>query len=53
MTLAEIIFTQLATRIPKDLHRKLKTYCVAADTSLMQVVTTALVEFLARVEKKK
>ena len=27
--------TQLATRIPKELHRRLKLHCVTNDTSVM------------------
>lgn len=48
MALAEIIFTQLATRIPKDLHREVKQQCVADDTSVMAFVTAALQQFLAQ-----
>jgi hypothetical protein len=32
---------QLATRIPKELHRELKLHCVEADTLLMDFVTSA------------
>jgi predicted HicB family RNase H-like nuclease len=39
--------TQLATRIPKTLHRQLKLYCVERDTSVMDFVVTALREKLA------
>jgi len=28
-------WVQLATRIPKSLHRELKLHCVTADTSMM------------------
>jgi hypothetical protein len=41
-------WTQLATRIPKDLHRRLKLYCVTNDTSVMEFVVEALKEKLAR-----
>jgi len=40
-------WTQLATRIPKDLHRELKLYCVQADVKLMHFVVAALREKLA------
>ena len=40
--------TQLATRIPKELHRELKLHCVHADTSVMDFVVAALKEKLAR-----
>jgi len=39
---------QLATRIPKSLHRKLKLHCVSAETSVMDFVTKAIEEKLAR-----
>ena len=41
-------WTQLATRIPKELHRRLKLYCVTHDTSVMDFVVAALKEKLAR-----
>jgi hypothetical protein len=37
---------QLATRIPKALHRKLRLHCVTTETSLMDFVTAALREKL-------
>jgi predicted HicB family RNase H-like nuclease len=44
----EEAWVQLATRIPKSLHRTLKLYCVTHDTSVMDFVVTALREKLAR-----
>ena len=41
-------WVQLATRIPKRLHRELKLHCVTHDTSVMDFVVTALEERLAR-----
>jgi len=41
-------WTQLATRIPKELHRRLKLYCVTHDTSVMEFVTKAIEEKLGR-----
>jgi predicted HicB family RNase H-like nuclease len=41
-------WVQLATRIPKSLHRELKLHCVHADTSVMEFVVAALREKLAR-----
>src|SRR5438552_12017053 len=35
MAKPEEVWTQLATRIPKDLHRRLKLYCVTNDIALM------------------
>ena len=43
----ELVWAQLATRIPKTLHRKLKLYCVTADISVMDFVTKAIEEKLA------
>ena len=40
--------TQLATRIPKPLHRELKLHCVQADISLMDFVVAALRERLTK-----
>ena len=39
---------QLATRVPKNLHRALRLYCVRAGVSLMEFVAQALEEKLAR-----
>ena len=41
-------WTQLATRIPKTLHRSLKLYCVQTETSVMAFVVDAIQEKLAR-----
>ena len=38
MAKTEEPWTQLATRIPKELHRELKLHCVHADTSVMDFV---------------
>ena len=35
-------WTQLATRIPKELHRRLKLYCVTHDIALMHFVVEAI-----------
>ena len=45
--------TQLATRIPKDLHRRLKLYCVTHDIMLQHFVTEAIAEKLGRKAKPK
>ena len=37
-----------ATRIPKELHRRLKLHCVTNDTSVMDFVVEALKEKLGR-----
>ena len=46
-------WTQLATRIPKELHRRLKLYCVTNDIVLMHFVTEAMEEKLGRKAKPK
>lgn len=47
------VWVQLATRIPKDLHRSLKLHCVNADLTLMEFVVQALTEKLAREGRRK
>ena len=42
MAKAEEVWTQLATRIPKELHRRLKLHCVTHDIALMHFVVEAL-----------
>ncbi len=49
----EEAWTQLATRIPKGLHRQLKLHCVQSDTSLMGFVVAALRDKLARAGGRK
>ena len=44
---ASIVWVQLATRIPKSLHRELRLHCVNVDTSLMDFVVKAIEEKLA------
>ena len=39
---------QLATRIPKDLHRRLKLYCVTHEIAVQDFVTRAIEEKLGR-----
>jgi predicted HicB family RNase H-like nuclease len=41
-------WVQLATRIPKELHRRLKLHCVTHDAMLQQFVTEAVREKLGR-----
>lgn len=42
------VWVQLATRIPKHLHRELKLHCVKSDVSVMEFVVHALEEKLHR-----
>ena len=45
---AEVVWTQLATRIPKDLQRRLKLHCVANEVAVMHFVVEAIEEKLGR-----
>ncbi len=42
------VWVQLATRIPKQLHRELKLYGVKSDVSVMDFVVSALQDKLGR-----
>ena len=42
------VVVQLATRIPKSLHQKLRLHCVQIDTTVMDFVVAAIREKLAR-----
>ena len=44
---------QLATRIPKELHRRLKLYCVTHESDVQDFVTQAIEEKLGRKAKPK
>ena len=44
----EVVRVQLATRIPKALHRKLRLHCVYEEIPLMDFVCKVLEEKLAR-----
>jgi len=44
----EVVRVQLATRIPKALHRELRLHCVSREIRLMDFVWQALEEKLAR-----
>jgi len=46
-------WVQLATRIPKGLHRELKLHCVKAEVSVMGFVVEALRDKLARDSGRK
>jgi hypothetical protein len=53
MVEGEEAWTQLATRIPKDLHRRLKLYCVTHDIMRMHFVVEAIEEKLRRKTRPK
>jgi len=48
MAKADEPWTQLATRIPQELHRRLRLYCVTHDIVLMHFVVAAIEEKLGR-----
>ena len=48
MTKTEEPLTQLATRIPKELHHRLKLYCVTHEIDVQDFVTQAIEQKLAR-----
>jgi len=48
MAKVEEVLTQLATRIPKDLHRRLKLHCVTHEIAVQDFVTQAIEEKLGR-----
>ena len=47
------VWVQLATRVPKALHRQLKLQCVEADESVMDFVVAALRDKLKRESGRK
>ncbi len=53
MTTAHEAWTQLATRIPKELHRRLKLYCVMHEIAVQDFVTEAIEEKLGRKAKPR
>ena len=48
MAREEDVLIQLATRIPKGLHRDIKLFCVHSSISVMEFVAAALEEKLRR-----
>lgn len=49
---AHIAWMQLATRIPKSLHRRIKLHCLVSNRMLMDFITEAVEEKLARDRQK-
>ncbi len=43
-----VVWVQLATRIPKSLHRQVKLHCIQSDVSLTEFIVQALEEKMAR-----
>ena len=48
MRRADEPWTQLATRIPKELHRRLKLHCVTHEIAVQDFLTEAIEEKLGR-----
>jgi hypothetical protein len=46
MATGDAPWTQLSTRIPQELHRRLRVYCVTHDIVLMHFVAAAIEEKL-------
>jgi len=53
MAKADEPIAQLATRIPKELHRRLKLHCVTHDIAVQDFVTEAIEEKLGRNARPK
>jgi predicted HicB family RNase H-like nuclease len=47
------VLIQLATRIPKGLHREIKLHCVSSGISVMEFVADALEDKLRKGGKRK
>ncbi|MGH7896182.1 MAG: hypothetical protein ACREQL_16050 [Candidatus Binatia bacterium] len=47
------VLIQLATRIPKSLHREIKLHCVSLGISVMEFVAAALEDKLRRPQASK
>ena len=46
------VLVQLATRVPRDLHREIKLHCVGLGISVMEFVEAALTAALQRGRKR-
>lgn len=46
------ILVQLATRVPRDLHREIKLFCVGKGISVMDFVEAALTAKLERARRR-
>jgi len=53
MAKADEPWTQLATRIPKELHRRLKLHCVTHEIAVQDFVVAAIEEELGRKARPK
>jgi len=52
-TKADDVLVQLATRIPKTLHREIKLHCVTEGISVMEFVAVALEDKLQKPQPSK
>jgi predicted HicB family RNase H-like nuclease len=52
MAREEETMVQLATRIPKDIHRRLRLHCVTQELTMMEFVIRAIEERLVRDKKR-
>ena len=50
---ADELWTQLATRIPKDLHHRLKLHCVTREIAVQDFVVQAIEQKLGRKARPK
>ena len=48
----DAVLVQLATRVPRDLHRAIKLHCVGVGVSVMSFVESALTTKLERDRKR-
>lgn len=46
-------YSQVTAHMPKEMVKQLKKYCVDQDTTLTDVVTQAIEEFLEKYDKKE
>ena len=53
MATGEEACTQLATRVPKNLHHRLKLYCVTHEIAVQDFVVEAIEEKLGRKTRPK
>lgn len=53
MPKADDVLVQLATRVPQDLHREIKLFCVSRGTSVMDFVSAALATKLRTPQRRR
>ena len=50
---SEVVLIQLATKVPKNLHHRVRLHCVRTDTTVMAFVISALKDKLVRERRRK